>query len=50
MIRTLHDPLPSETLKEAVRHYTVQNSVRGYLEAMGLANRISGLSLPDPET
>jgi glycosyltransferase involved in cell wall biosynthesis len=36
MIRTLEDPLPVETLREAVRHFTVQESVKGYLKTLGL--------------
>jgi glycosyltransferase involved in cell wall biosynthesis len=37
MATTLDRPLPRERLQEAARPYMVEESVRGYLEAMGLA-------------
>jgi glycosyltransferase involved in cell wall biosynthesis len=37
MAATLDHPLPRERLQEAARPYTVGESVRGYLEALGIA-------------
>lgn len=39
MAATLDHPLPRERLQEAARPYTVEESVRGYLEALGLTAR-----------
>jgi glycosyltransferase involved in cell wall biosynthesis len=39
MATTLDHPLPRERLQEAARPYTVEESVRGYLEALGLTAR-----------
>jgi glycosyltransferase involved in cell wall biosynthesis len=39
MAETLERPLPRERLQEAARLYTVEESVRGYLEALGLPIR-----------
>lgn len=39
MIRTLKDPLPGETLRKAVRQFTDQQSVKGYLKALEMAER-----------
>jgi glycosyltransferase involved in cell wall biosynthesis len=39
MAATLDHPLPRERLQEAARPYTVNQSVRGYLEAFGVAVR-----------
>ncbi len=36
MIRTLENPLPVETLREAIRHFTVTESVKGYLKTLEL--------------
>ncbi len=36
MLATLDAPLPAETLKSAVADYTLDNSARGYLAALGL--------------
>jgi glycosyltransferase involved in cell wall biosynthesis len=38
MLRTLDNPLPVNILKEAVSRYTVEESVSGYLKAMGMAD------------
>ena len=37
ILRTLEEPLPAETTKDAVRNYTVSESVRGYLKALKLS-------------
>lgn len=37
MLETLARPLPSDTLREAARPYTLEASTQGYLEALGLA-------------
>ena len=38
VIQTLNNSLPSEVLKGAVRHFTVQQSVNGYLKALGVGD------------
>lgn len=43
MIPTLLDPLPPDTLRKAVRQYTVEQSVKGYIKAMGMADKVPGL-------
>src|SRR6185436_16830662 len=35
MLQTLDNPLPAAQLKEAVTNYTLENSTRRYLEALG---------------
>jgi len=38
ILKTLNDPLPAETLREAARDYTLQASADAYLQAFGLDN------------
>lgn len=42
MIRTLNNPKSSDTLRQAVKEYTVHESVKEYLKALGLGNSSRG--------
>ncbi len=48
MLQTLDAPLPARTLKEAVDNYTVEKSVKGYLEVFGLGRSLTGPSEDQP--
>lgn len=36
ILSTLADPLPADTLREAIAEYTLENATRGYLDAFGI--------------